>query len=113
MTALEGSANQEAYQLQQNLGGGLKLDPRGGILTRGRGVGKMRWGGQPPTPGNSNTEVHYYSKALPTYQDEVGGSTPNPPAIRTLKSTTTQKRSRHITDSVSEFKRQRATGDCT
>ena len=36
--ALEGSVNQAAYQLQQNLGGGLKLDPpRGRILTRGRG----------------------------------------------------------------------------
>ena len=28
-TALEGSVNQGAYQLQQNLGGGLKLDPPG------------------------------------------------------------------------------------
>src|SRR6218665_880188 len=27
--ALEGSVNQAAYQLQQNLGGGLKLDPPG------------------------------------------------------------------------------------
>ena len=28
-TALEGSVNQAAYKLQQNLDGGLKLDPPG------------------------------------------------------------------------------------
>src|SRR6218665_540801 len=42
-TALEGSVNQAAYQLQQNLGGGFETrPPRGRILTRGRGVGKVR-----------------------------------------------------------------------
>jgi len=41
--------NQAAYQLQQNLGGGLKLDPRGRIFTRGRG--SARWdGGSTPNP---------------------------------------------------------------
>src|SRR6218665_3711536 len=56
-TALEESVNQAAYQLQQNLGGGVETrPPRGRILTRGRGR-----------------------------QGEVGGSTPpTPPAIRTL-----------------------------
>ena len=50
--------NQAAYmyQLQQNLGGGLKLDPpRGLILTRGRGRQDEVEGGQPQPPGNSNT----------------------------------------------------------
>src|SRR6218665_1126555 len=46
-TALEGSANQAAYQLQQNLGGGVEIRP---CLTRGRGGRPGEVGGSNPQP---------------------------------------------------------------
>ena len=42
-TALEGSVNQAAYQLQQNLGGGVKTRPPGSNFDQRQGIGKVRY----------------------------------------------------------------------
>src|SRR6218665_348571 len=73
-TALEGSVNQAAYQLQQNLGGGgvETRSPGGRILTRRRGAARGGRGFNPSNPPAIRTLALYIVALETSCRDLLG-----------------------------------------